>query len=97
MLKEFLVILTMYLTVLVGHALHVRYNRWQARRKAEAEDRQALAPLSPFPADPAAPSIWPKHAMAVCVAVVAHPVTGETIKSYIIHFLIYSGYFLKGH
>lgn len=89
MWKELLTLAFLYVIVIGGHAVHQRVARWYDARKETEARAEALDAISPFPR---IVHVGARHACAVAVAGVFHPVTLETCKHYIVHFLIYSGY-----
>lgn len=101
MWKEAFVLIALYLLVIATHEIGQAWKaRAELRRRLKA-DADALAPLSALgPVEPKPLCFWGRcrrHAIAAAAAVIMHPATAETVKHYAVHFVVYSGYVIKGH
>ena len=83
MYRELLTFAVMYALALVAHSLHGHAGRRRAHR------REVQATLA---ARRGVRAYLRRHVLALCVATASHPVTHATVKEYIIHLVVYSGY-----
>lgn len=102
MLKEIFIFALIYVFALGSHTVGHRLHAWREARRRKADALAALAPLDAMTPAPGLHAICTAakcrtHVIAFGVAAISNPASAETIKHYVVHFLIYSGYVIPPH